>query len=346
MNNKPLELTKINQLEELYSHITDSNCLYLSPNIKFKHLGGNWDIIQFICTWQKQHKETSILLDKQVNIDTLSDTDEILLITFFIADKVIYKNKDIKRVLLKKFTPLVKKMNSFNISKKNPLICLGGAKNEFLKVFYSKDERPQSRGNITLMLKSLFWLHADFEPPNLTDILNIMYELTDNTHEHARHDTLEKKIPKSIRALSVDYIEFNKNDKGKFLVQQSQYSEFLSNKNKIFVISIFDNGEGIIKKYIETGSNKKLQNMTLSEKEQSLKDVFNKNISSSTEDNAGMGLYYVEESIKKLGGLLSIKTNALSLFMSPNKYEKTIGSGNVYGGTLITALIPLDLVKK
>ncbi|CAB5496874.1 hypothetical protein THERMOT_596 [Bathymodiolus thermophilus thioautotrophic gill symbiont] len=65
-----LRLVKVSDIKNLYTNIEQSNQLLLSPNIKFKHLGGASNAIQFLCSWQRHHQEVFVILNNQVNINS------------------------------------------------------------------------------------------------------------------------------------------------------------------------------------------------------------------------------------------------------------------------------------
>lgn len=356
-----LKLTNIDDIPKLYKNINSSNQLFLSTNIKFKQFA-IWDIIQFICSWKKKHpKNTEILLHKLINVENINKEDEILLTAFFSADKVIYKDEDKRMGLLQSFIPYVKSMNSSQYNsesgKKIKFLFFGGATNEFLKSFYNENIFKH-RQEVVPFIKTLLW-NARFKTDDkITQIAEIIYELIHNTDKHARLDLDNNYIKRSVRALSIDFIEFSNKDKDGFLNKYEHYRGFLSDVKKVLSISVFDNGEGIIKKYNDTlceigKKDKKTEYLDDAEKLEILKEAFKHGTTSSTIPNSGMGLFYVQEKIKEIKGSLSIKTNSLDFFMSPNlkkidamssdEYHTIItGNNSAYTGTSITLLIPLD----
>jgi hypothetical protein len=363
---KQFKLTQVNTLPNLYKEMYYHNKLILSTNIKFTNMGASWDIVQFLCSWQREKEKISIILYDALNIEKLNFNDEGLLVACYLADSVIYKEQDIKYDLLKKFVPFVENMNNNSLenylkekrAKEIKFICLGGVKNEFLKFFYYYDKNKNKyifkpKGEIQKFIGNIF------ETPNLpivykkynqnlSNIKEIIYELFSNTDKHGGRDIEDKKIDKSVRSLSLDFISFSDENRKSFLENQEEYKPFLKNVTEVLAISIFDNGEGMVKKYVETTSDKKEHELSFKDKKEILEKVFLPNITSSKIPNSGMGLTYAKESIQALNGLLTIKTNSLKLFLSPNKdkdkeYIETFEESSHHIGTLITVLIPLKL---
>jgi len=352
-------LTQVSALPSLYQEIDKNDELTFSTNIKFTNMGASWDIIQFLCSWQRMKKNVSIILFDQLNIEKLNFHDEKLLVACYLANTVMFQGKDIKHDLLIQFIPFVKNMNNGSLenylkekrANEIKFICLGGAKNEFLKFFYNNDQTFKSKGEIQKFIENIFQtprlpiVYKKYKH-DLSNIKEIIYELFNNTDKHGRQDIQNKYISKSVRSLSLEFISFNDENRESFLENQDEYKYFLKDVTDVLVISIFDNGEGIVKKYIETTTDQNESTLTFSEKKKILEKVFLPDITSSLVPNSGMGLTYAKDSIQTLNGLLTIKTNSLKLFLSPDKnkkYVETIEESAHHIGTLITVLIPLQL---
>lgn len=357
---KPLQLTHIESLPNLYANMDGNSKLYLSPNIKFKHLGEKWHIVQFICSWhRKNNNETSIILDNQVKTDNFNKHDEMLLVAFYLAKKVMLKGQDIRKELLLQLVPFVQNMNTTYLhdylkkirAREINFLCLSGSRNEFLKLFYDDSNNFKSKGDIERLIGNIFVapnspIRNKKYKKNLNKIKEIVYEIFSNSDKHGRRDIKQAEISKNIRGLSINFTMFNKFDKEYFLNNRKRYKDFLQNVTKVLVISIFDSGEGIVKKYVETTSQTKETDMTFEERKRALLEVFLPNVTSSQTPNSGMGLTYVKNNIKELKGLLSIRTSTLELFLTPTTakeecYKDEINEIPQCVGTLVTALIPL-----
>ena len=352
---KFLELTKIEDIDEVYKGIEKCNTLQISPKIKFRNLGGSAKIIQLLCTWERLHKEVTITLNKQTDINSHQfRKNKLLLVAFYIADEVLQNGKTIRKEALKKFIPLVEKMHELSSTRgrEYKYIFFQGAKNEFLRPFYSGD-KFKSRKDIvsvidTLIKEPISAIKKGSFDKDLENIKTIIYELLSNADQHGRRDINQDEIPKNIRGLYIDIHAFSDTNRESLLKNQEKYVNFLKNVKEVLVISIFDSGEGIVKKFIETTSDKKEKHMTFDEKKDVFKKLFMAGITSSGVPNSGMGLTYVEKSIKDLKGLLSFKTSTLEYFLTPtekgeydDKPEYTECTPCV--GTSIVALIPLKI---
>lgn len=354
-----LRFTNLNKIGTLYKDIIKNKDtkLYLSPNIKFKHLGGSCLAIQFICSWQRYNECASIILDKQIDIDNLDFKSELLLVAFYLAKKVLFNGNDIKKDILIKFIPFVKNMNSKSLdgyfkqvkAREYKFLFLHKAENEFLKLFYNDNKYIKSKKDIknligNILEKSNSNISKNKYDKNLDNIKEIIYEVLHNTDKHGRRDINQIEISKNIRGLSINISNITDDSRQSFLKNQQKYSDFLQNVEELLTISIFDSGEGIVKKYIETTSNKKINTMNVEEQKTTLLEVFMPNVTSSKIPNSGMGLTYVKDNIKKLKGLLSIKTNALELFFTPSEegYEDELIDCVPCVGTSVIILIPLN----
>lgn len=359
---KPLKLVNLQDVYTLYANI-GNNKLHLSPNIKFINLGGSWNIIQFICSWQRRHEKVSIILNNQVNIDGLNFCDEVLLVAFYLADEVLFQEIDIKKELLVKFIPFVENMNNHSLkdyfenirARESKFLFLDRVRNEFLIFFYNKNKTFKSKEEIESLIENIFikfkcHMESKQYNHNLNDTKTIIYEALSNTDRHGCRDISQTKIPKNIRALSIVFSSFNDGNREPFLKNQKHFKDFLDNVKDVVVISIFDSGEGIVKKYIETTGPKKIAEMNFEEKKDTLQKVFLAGVTSSKIPNSGMGLTYIKECIKKQKGLLAIRTNGLELFFTPTQqgdYQDHIGGiDDPCVGTLITVLIPLNFIGK
>ncbi len=353
-----LKLTHVNDIQNLYENIDESNQLLLSPNIKFKNLGGSWNAIQFMCSWQRKHQEVSIILNKQINVNTdRFAKNEVLLVAFYLAKEVLLNDENIRQDLLNKFTPFVQSMNPSSLNeylhKKGPrfkFLFLHKTKNEFLRLFYDVNNKFEfkSKKEIEALIGAFLNAPAISKRKygkNLSDIKEISYELLSNSDKHGRRKINQEEMPKNIRGFSVDVYAFTDITRKNFVKDQENYRNFLEGVKEVLVISIFDSGEGIVKKYIETINNKKEKDMSFKDKQDTLLEVFLPGKTSSKIPNSGMGLTYVENNIKKLKGLLSIKTSSLEYFLTPDenkKYKKKFYKCHSCAGTSIVMLIPLN----
>jgi len=364
-----LKLTCVNDIDSLYKNIKESNQLTLSPKIKSTYLGGVSSIIQFLCSWQRYHKEVFIVLNSQVNIcsDKLAK-NEVLLVAFYLSKKVFLNDEDIRDELLKKFIPFVESMNSTSISnylsekgtmsgkgRELKFLFLHKVRNEFLKLFYNKDKQFKSKREIHGLLGDLLKtpisvIKKDEYDQDLDSIKEVIYEILNNTDKHARRDIKQVEIPKNIRGISLNFYDLNDKNRKSFIESQKEYKFFLEPITEILAISIFDSGEGMVKKYIETTSNEKEKDMSCENKQKILSKLFLPEITSSQIPNSGMGLSYVEENIKTLKGTLSIKTNTLEYFLMPNnnnEYKPTFKKcDSPCTGTSVVMLIPLKFKGK
>ena len=366
--NKTLKLTNIDQIDNLYKSLEGHSKLYLSPNIKFVNIDATMKIVQFLCTWQRKNEEVSIILNNQTDLDHLNPKDLVLLVAFYLSKEVFYRGENKKDDLLDKFIPFVENMNNPSLeryfkkirAREVRFICLEGKKNEYLQLFYKEDHETESgyrikpKREIEDLLNQIYEDNClkiskqyKFPSKKLSRINEIIYEIFSNTDKHGSRDIDQNKIKKSIRSLSIDIFSLSKADRDGFIKNHPHFGSFLNNKKDVLIVSIFDNGEGIVKKYVETKGINKEDEMDFSEKKKILKEVFVAETTSSEVPNSGMGLTYVEEAVKELEGALLIRTGTVELFTVFNK--NTDGDSmkeiNPCVGTLMTVFIPLSFVE-
>ena len=370
---KTFRLTKVQQIPSLYEVIQDIKILYLKLNIKFRGLGAEWEAIQFICSVQRLNKSIHMKLDSQLIIDDIKFNEPLPLISIYQSNEVEHKNIDKRDILLEKFIPFVRLMNSIDIPsylrqkktedlkfiRKFQFICLGGARNEYLNFFYSnrvlKDKESIERflRNI-LRYRVRLETKSNFPIERLKDICEIVYEAFSNAARHGSISIDSKKIYKSVRALDISFINLTKTDIPPLVKNYRHLEDLLTITEKLLFISIFDNGEGIVKKYVEALSSDKEATMSFEEKAKVLQRVFMPNVTSSKDPNSGMGLTYIKNNIQKLNGALSISTGNLYLNMTPHRdgtgsityNDSAIEEVPYRVGTLIFIIIPLSNASK
>ena len=364
--NKKLKLTNIHQIKKLYkslednSNLVDHSRLYLSPNIKYVNIGVTLDIVQFLCTWQRKNEEVSLFIEDIINLDNLNPKSLVFLVALYLSKEARYRGENKKNDLLDKFILFVENMNSSSLesyfknirAREVRFVCLGGAKNEYLQFFYRFDGKKykfKRKEEITYLLKQLYGDNClkiskryKFPTEKLDCINTIIYEIFHNTDHHGKRGIDNTKIKKSIRSLSIDIFSLNESYRDLFIKNHPYFGGFLHNMKSLLIVSIFDNGEGIVKKYVETKGINKEDKMDFSEKMKILKEVFLKGATSSEIPNSGMGLAYVKDNVKKLGGALLIRTGTVELLTVFD--ENTDGDSkkeiSPCVGTLITVFNP------
>ena len=359
-----LKLTHDNQLQNLYQNIDKSNTLQLSLDIKDLHFDEEWQIIQFICSWAKRHPECEVKLFEQTKIANLDEKNNILLVASYITQKTTLKRIDIKQEILNKFAPYVNRMNGklSDIDKypnegKLTFFCFGGTKNEFSHHFYNNNVNEECGKKIkeesdirNFIEKSLNILQKQKKlSDKIQHITKCVYEFFSNTDKHGRTSVKHIPIKSSVRALSFRFVRFSKSNRESSLSKSDRYRIFLEKHSQMLIISIFDNGEGIIKRDIELTTNKKEDSLTFDERRGIFSKIFDEGITSSTIPNSGQGLSFAQKSIQDLKGAYLISANGIELFYSPDEtgvYGEKYEESHARTGTLVTLLIPVEMKEK
>lgn len=232
-------------------------------------------------------------------------------------------------------------------------ICFDWSRNfSYIHTLYNGDKLITKNEFINLFAEKIFdnstpqvYRHAKLQFTN--DFGSIIFELFQNTEEHARNNSLDRK---SIRGFTTKHLLI------KPVEIKSHYSHIknylnifhIENKGLQFIeISVFDTGDGLAKSLNKDD----LDNSFETEKTYVLK-CFNKHITSKTNKMYGIGLYDVIKKIILNRGLFILRTGRIHLEVNYSQIDinEDIVIFNIpieeqlpIIGTSFTIILPLSL---
>ncbi|MES2923875.1 MAG: hypothetical protein V4819_20135 [Verrucomicrobiota bacterium] len=335
------------------------NCLRLPS--QFKHIGF-WGLevalIQLLVTWARSHKAPEIktyINDADAIPARSGQLDDIGkrlfgIAAFYLTGKVsTAQGTEIPRmeyaghclnVLKQMYECDIYAPESVNQTyPKNrgkvaaQFICLHGTRYEFQRSLYNGPSRSQAIGRkefgalIRSAIKEDKPLSASLDKmPELTSgLASLIYEIFQNTNDHA-YDQLDRtSFVKNVRAITLkSHSDITKTkDLGAMKSDNTRFNSYLEHCTKLFTdknlerhrfleISIVDGGLGLAQRF--TG--KPLQEIADEDERRITADCFRDGVSSKGPLSRGEGLDEVWKALCKLDGFIRIRTGRLCLFQT------------------------------
>lgn len=197
----------------------------------------------------------------------------------------------------------------------------GASKEYNNKLYMGKDSlnREYVKSVILDVIKSVVNEdHYNYIYEFLSSASSIVSELYDNTHNHSRHDVDGSILSENFRAIIIDSSEMNSNRlielcncgiKGMLGVYSDWNGWMDAHKRNIPIlnISVVDSGPGFARRW----TSKPISELTLEEEIEAIEACFTKNRTTSNNHASGSGLAHVMRDIKKLKGLLTLRTGRI-----------------------------------
>lgn len=217
------------------------------------------------------------------------------------------------------------------------LICVAASKVEFLRPLFSSEkvvkEPAKMQESMAKLIDFVNKQSAGQIPLSLISSLGLFsHELLKNTQEHARTNHLGKDYLAHVEGLILGWTRFdseifssdfsgNENLRS-YWEREANETESGKSSLRAFQISFFDSGPGFVSRF--TG--RQVTEMTLEEERKFLIQCLQHKASSKPENAAGEGLPAVLGELRKVGGLMRIRSGRLSLFnvFSPGELERDI----------------------
>lgn len=245
-------------------------------------------------------------------------------------------------------------------------ICLHGSRHEFQRSLYNGPSRKEGIGRKefgALVLSALnenkhFATYVGDKPNLVNGLANLMYELFQNTNDHA-YDQLDRtSFEKNIRAISLkshsDIME-NK-DLATMRSSNHRFNSYLDHCTNLFTdrglkihrfleLSIVDGGLGLAQRF--TG--KPLHEISAEDERRITVECFRDGVSSKGSQSRGEGLDEVWKALCELDGFIRVRTGRLCLFQT--FHDKKPSDSRVFSnwsksrldhaeGTAVTIIIP------
>ncbi|MFG0928754.1 hypothetical protein ACF8SB_24080 [Pseudomonas sp. CJQ_8] len=243
------------------------------------------------------------------------------------------------------------------------LICVAGSKVQHLRPLFSAEGKVKPASEMTTEMRRLI----DFVnkqsgrtsvPDSLLESLGLLCsELVSNTQEHATSDHLGHPYFAHVEGVMVgwkrleDEIFAEDFDGSEDLRRYWQRESSTTDNNKTSLralhISFFDSGPGFASRF----SGRRVQEMSLQEERDYLLKCLQPRQSSKTLDAAGIGLPAILNELRKVGGLIRIRSGRLCIY---NQFEENDQHRNPddfrdwdttdlapVAGAVVTIMIPL-----
>jgi hypothetical protein len=245
-------------------------------------------------------------------------------------------------------------------------VCLHGSRFEFLGSLYhspSRDELLNRRDFSYLVRTALaknnrFANYLQLNPRVWDDLTYLIYELFQNTNDHAYENFDGSLFASNLRAFSIKSHSgmLRHEHLGKMETGNAQFNEYLDSCRQLFnkpgiethhflEVSMVDGGLGYAQKLL----GKPLSQLTLEQEKQATLDCFNQGVSSKTAQSRGEGLDHVWRALCELKGFIRLRTGRLCLFQTfhnrtAEEYRNlsawTESALEAVSGTAVTIIIP------
>jgi hypothetical protein len=242
------------------------------------------------------------------------------------------------------------------------LICVSGSKIQFLRPLFSAKgvvkEHKAMRSTMNTLNECINKQSQFKVPTSLINALGVFSsELIKNTQDHALSDHTGKPYIAHVEGMLLGWTrideelyldDFSGNDRLKeYWKNESGKTDNEVRSLRVFQISYFDSGPGFVSRM----TNRLPESMTLEEERDYLIKCLRHNSTSKSQDAAGEGLPTVLEELKKIGGLIRIRSGRLSVF---NAFSKDCLNQDIFDfqdwsernlaaveGAVISILVPL-----
>lgn len=327
--------------ESVLSKITSSNVSVSIPkNIKSSLFGGLPMYIQFLSTWFDRSSENTIYIEsKGVGDSYLEEFMDSIhgLAAVNFSNSVFFDGEELDRGdVLRRSLGEVDRNMSYDISKLRkktsfPVYCIDNSHRiKFPNILYYNDKGDlrqieEFRRVTERVLREIYPENrrGDIGLAMIDAVSNFFYEGFINTHQHARRDILGNIITRSMRGVvfdiktvSVDSVKNEYSDDNPINNYFEDWvSDFSQAKNAKFLeVSIFDSGPGMANTWL--ARKKPGQSLSDLSAEAELAAISScLRLGQTAKDNVarGNGLFRVMVALKRVGGILRIRSGRLAL---------------------------------
>jgi len=242
------------------------------------------------------------------------------------------------------------------------LMCVSGSKVQYLKpLFASKSviKEPESmRRAMKKLVRVINKESHEKVPDSLISSLGLFStELMQNTQEHAVFDHTGRPLPTHVEGMILGwkrltekmYLADFSGHAGlrRYWQNESEKTDSGSTSMRMFEVSYFDSGPGLVGRYTGTA----VGDMSIEEEQAALIGSLRHKATSKPESAAGEGFSLVLNELRRIGGLIRIRSGRLSMFNSFDRNDKKkdifdfnewVESGlSPVQGAVISILVPL-----
>lgn len=205
------------------------------------------------------------------------------------------------------------------------LICVAGSKVQYLRPLFTArgvvKEHTEMRKTMQTLVGFVNKQSKDKVPESLVDSLGLFSsELIQNTQEHAVKNHAGKPYLAHVEGMMLGWTRFseelfsedfsgNANLRAYWDKESGETGSGMTSL-RAFEVSYFDSGPGLVSRF----KGRPVTDMTLKEERNFLLECLKHKSTSKSEDAAGEGLPSVLSELKKVSGLMRIRSGRLSIF--------------------------------
>jgi len=210
------------------------------------------------------------------------------------------------------------------------LVCVSGAKIQYLRPLFSA-----RKSNAVKSKEEMFWVFShiiDFVNKNDGRLIPKSFikacaifanELIKNTQEHATRNHQNQQYFEHVEGLILSWDEMPEASYKQDFEGSQRLLDFWTREAgkkkslRCLQLSFFDTGPG----FASRATGKEINELSTEGEKKALLDCLKKNVSTKRETGAGNGLPAVLESLREVGGLMSIRSGRLNVFnvFAPNE---------------------------
>lgn len=348
----------LDEIEESLRGIDDFECLRLPSAFKLAGLGVEPALSQLIITWARKHSQGS--LHTYINNIEKSNTEKFLrnmagMTAAVMAPRITTEKSDPieKRKFLAEGVELIDAMyeGRFDDVHRGPslaLISISGAEKRWLKCVFDKPrevKRPtEMKGVVRNILSKIVPASGDrrgldqiFTEDFIESIAWMVFELFQNTIDHAEKDEHGKFYFRTISALRFNIQKVGRTDLGRI---HQEFKCLVANDLRIFELSVLDSGPGLARRWTGKGYDA----LSIENEKKAVRECFEKNKSTKEQSGRGVGLDNVVENLRQHNGFFRMRTGRLEFIKSYLDGGEEIDKMNERApveGTLMSLFIPM-----
>ena len=385
---------KLNEIEGHYSMILNSDFDgHISLPVELDD-EGNFGItialIQLVSTLVRSNPDCKLEINEQFknHLNKLSTIPYQLAASYLIKNHKFTSNKSVfnKNETLAEAKEVIESMQAYEYEKTLDgkgvfLSCFSGAKNEYLLPLYNQTNQNGLRGKLDFekliagMISTFFpEFITSFSQKQIFSITSLLYELFENTNDHATKDYLGNNYDwetPNLRAIYTKGISFSNLSEESFNAYtngDAPLRNFFINStiNKkpeesglsFLELSIIDSGIGIA----QTWHKKKhpeipYENVDITKEEEYVRKAFKLRKTTKNQITAGYGLDWVIRNLNQLNAFVRLRTGKICLYQdfssakeevsfNPDHWSKNNIELSPAVGTAFTVLIPMKEVSR
>lgn len=314
-------------LENLYNNSFSS--IKLPKKISNLKFGMQPILLQIISLLFIQNSDLKATISEMKEDDLSNFSEKLIYLSVILraSDFVDKEDKSFRKSYMLKATEFLKNMHDISLVEKTykgigtQYICFDWSNHySYINTLYNNKKLISRELFLKNFSKKIFhnsinksMSYDDMRDKIEGDFGYILYELFQNTEDHARNDSITKK---SIRGFTTNLMQVPEHEIIKNYDYLKNYlyklNEFKTSENLQFIeMAVFDTGNGLAKSI-----SKKDVFLSFKEEKDFVLNCFNKHSTSKQSKIYGLGLYDVVKKVKENYGLFLLRTGRLNIIVN------------------------------